>query len=338
MGSVRTGCSRIRGHTLDADQVVTAFFRERPELWSEDVETVLTILVFDPSSCNGESAAACTFEVVTLIPLVKPLKYADEGYAVAKSIKKGRTKTKDAAKTAGKTCKFNSFTADTPVLMADGSKKPIKDVKLGDLVMAVNPITGVTGPREVIDLIRHSGLHTMVKVRLADGTVLDATDEHPFWVENAQSWVEAIDLAPGDVLVEADGDKNLVFATLVTKQDLTAYNLTVVDLHTYFAGAEPVLVHNAGGYTPPPTDRVLQGFPDASFVGRGSPKKGGGYRPRWSLPDGRVLEWDSQHGTVEMWTNAKKNAKHLGEFDPDSGSQLPGNTGKPIKGRKLGGC
>ncbi|MFF3432025.1 colicin E3/pyocin S6 family cytotoxin [Streptomyces sp. NPDC002602] len=55
------------------------------------------------------------------------------------------------------------------------------------------------------------------------------------------------------------------------------------------------------------------------------------------MPDGRILEWDSAHGTIEMWTNGKKNAKHVGEFDPNSGNQLPGNKGKPVPGRKLGG-
>ena len=35
---------------------------------------------------------------------------------------------------AVQSCLTNSFTGDTLVLMADGSKKPIKDVKLGDKV------------------------------------------------------------------------------------------------------------------------------------------------------------------------------------------------------------
>ncbi len=38
-------------------------------------------------------------------------------------------------------CLTNSFTGDTLVLMADGTRKPIKDVKLGDKVMATDPIT-----------------------------------------------------------------------------------------------------------------------------------------------------------------------------------------------------
>jgi len=78
-------------------------------------------------------------------------------------------------------------------------KKPIKDVKLGDEVMATDPETGETGPRKVLDLIRHGGLHTMVAARLSDGSAIDATDRHPFWVESRGEWVDAIDLQPGDV-------------------------------------------------------------------------------------------------------------------------------------------
>lgn len=143
------------------------------------------------------------------------------------------------------TC-LNSFTGTTLVLMADGTKKPIRDVKLGDWVMAADPKTGETGPRKVIDLIRHSGPHTLVAVRLSDGSTIDATDKHPFWVETRGEWVDAIDLQPGDVVIDADGDRLTVTSLGISEQDLTAYNLTVDGLHTYFAGSDSVLVHNAG--------------------------------------------------------------------------------------------
>nr|WP_307175341.1 Hint domain-containing homing endonuclease [Streptomyces africanus] len=43
------------------------------------------------------------------------------------------------------TCKVgNSFTPDTKVLMADGSTKRIKDVDIGDRVLATDPETGET--------------------------------------------------------------------------------------------------------------------------------------------------------------------------------------------------
>ncbi|NYG58766.1 RHS repeat-associated protein [Nocardioides daedukensis] len=161
----------------------------------------------------------------------------------------GRSRIASGAAKAGtevaETC-LNSFTGTTLVLMADGTKKPIKDVKVGDKVMATDPETGETGPRKVIDLIRHSGPHTMVAVRLSGGSMIDATDHHPFWVESRGEWVDAIDLQPGDVVITADGDRLTVTKRGITEQDLTAYNLTVQGVHAYFAGSDSVLVHNAG--------------------------------------------------------------------------------------------
>lgn len=49
---------------------------------------------------------------------------------------------------------------------------------LGDLVMATDPETGESGPRKVVDLIRHSGPHLIVAARLSDGSTIDATDQH----------------------------------------------------------------------------------------------------------------------------------------------------------------
>lgn len=149
-----------------------------------------------------------------------------------------------------KTC--NSFTAATPVLMADGSKKPIKNVEVGDEVAAADPATGEAGSRVVTDLIRHSGPHTMVDVQLADATVIEATDEHPFWVESRGQWIDAIDIWPGDVLKTAVGTRVQVTAIKVHREDLRAYNLTVDDLHTYHVGEDEVLVHNDScGIRPP---------------------------------------------------------------------------------------
>ncbi|MBL0887600.1 polymorphic toxin-type HINT domain-containing protein [Myceligenerans indicum] len=140
----------------------------------------------------------------------------------------------------------NSFDAGTFVLMADGTRKPIEDVELGDKVIATDPETGEQGPRQVIDLIRHGGPHTMVDVELSDGSQVDATDEHPFWVVSAGEWVDAIDLEIGDVVSTADGATLTIVSVDVSRYDLTAYNLTVSELHTYHVGTADVLVHNCG--------------------------------------------------------------------------------------------
>jgi len=74
------------------------------------------------------------------------------------------------------------------------------------------------------------------------------------------------------------------------------------------------------GYVPPP--KQLEGFPDARRV----PSKN--QRARWGLPGGNILEWDYQHGEVEMYDKTGK--KHLGSFDPKTGQQIK----DPVKGRR----
>ncbi|WP_170208924.1 polymorphic toxin-type HINT domain-containing protein [Cellulomonas oligotrophica] len=152
----------------------------------------------------------------------------------------------DLVEAAGTACRTNSFDAGTLVLMADGSHKAIEDVELGDDVIATDPKTGEQGPSKVIDLIRHGGVHTMVDVEFSNGTQVDATDEHPFWVASQATWVDAIDLRLGDVVTTAAGTSLMVESVRVSVYDLMAYNLTIADLHTYHVGVGEILVHNAG--------------------------------------------------------------------------------------------
>ncbi|CAI8735870.1 Toxin [Pseudomonas sp. IT-P253] len=68
-----------------------------------------------------------------------------------------------------------------------------------------------------------------------------------------------------------------------------------------------------------PAPNGLSAFPDATKASRKtSVKGGGGLRKRWTTPKGTILEWDSQHGAVEMYD---KRGRHLGEYDPTTGEQ-----------------
>lgn len=63
----------------------------------------------------------------------------------------------------------------------------------------------------------------------------------------------------------------------------------------------------------------LIAFPDALRANRKTRVKGGGaLRKRWKTLRGTIFEWDSQHGTVEMYN---KRGLHLGEYDPTTGEQ-----------------
>lgn len=157
----------------------------------------------------------------------------------------------DAAATTGlrdaaESC-LNSFTADTPVLMADGKREPIADVKVGDKVLATDPETGRTEARPVTALIRHSGKHAMVDLTLSDGSTVKTTDHHPFWDASTRTFTDAIELRVGDQVLRDHGRTLTISAKHVYDRNLTAYNLQIDGIHTYYAGTTPVLVHNSCG-------------------------------------------------------------------------------------------
>jgi len=64
----------------------------------------------------------------------------------------------------------------------------------------------------------------------------------------------------------------------------------------------------------------LPAFPDAKkAVSKTLIKGGGKFRYRWKDSKKTIYEWDSQHGTVEVYDKSGRN--HLGEFDPVTGKQ-----------------
>ncbi|MEU5596466.1 polymorphic toxin-type HINT domain-containing protein [Streptomyces sp. NPDC020298] len=160
-----------------------------------------------------------------------------------------------------KECKTaNSFTPDTKVLMADGTAKKIKDVDIGDKVLATDPKTGETRTETVTAEIKGQGLKHLVKVTVdIDGkkgsktASVTATDGHPFWVPGLGEWIKATDLHSGEWLETRAGTRVQVTAVQRwTVLQTTVHNLTVKDLHTYYvvAGETPVLVHNSSCSVP----------------------------------------------------------------------------------------
>jgi hypothetical protein len=146
----------------------------------------------------------------------------------------------------------HSFDPSTPVLMADGSTKPIKDVKVGDKVESNDPKTGSDKAEPVVLLHdNHDTDLADVTVESSDGTttVLHTTWHHPFWDATHSKWVEAHDLKPGTALHSLDSKTTETVVDVhswVGQHDMR--DLTVAEIHTYYviAGTTPVLVHNCG--------------------------------------------------------------------------------------------
>ncbi|MFE6614018.1 polymorphic toxin-type HINT domain-containing protein [Amycolatopsis sp. NPDC057786] len=162
-------------------------------------------------------------------------------------------------------CPTNSFVPGTLVLMADGSRKPIESIKVGDLVAATNPETGTSGARSVAALITGSGQKDLVDITIdtdgdagdATGTIV-ATDGHPFWNDSSRTWTDAEDLTAGERLRTPDGRSLAITATRQRTAPQTVHNLSITGINTYYvvAGEAPVLVHNAGCVTTPGRDLI----------------------------------------------------------------------------------
>ncbi|MFF3518185.1 polymorphic toxin-type HINT domain-containing protein [Streptomyces sp. NPDC002573] len=155
----------------------------------------------------------------------------------------------DVYEEARTACKVNSFPGTTEVVLADGSRKALRDVRTGDLLLATDPATGRAQGEPVTRTFHHTTVD-LVDVVLTDGGRLTSTPGHRFYV-TGRVWTLASDLRHGDTLRGPDGTLRTVAALHDRHQATprTVYDLTVSGLHTFYAVAgsnTPVLVHNCG--------------------------------------------------------------------------------------------
>ena len=88
------------------------------------------------------------------------------------------------------------------VVMADGSRKAIEDVAVGDLVTSFNIAEGAFEPKPVVMTHAVQTAKRRVRVRHASG-VLECTEDHEVWTAN-RGYVKAIDLTTSDVIQLGD--------------------------------------------------------------------------------------------------------------------------------------
>lgn len=92
------------------------------------------------------------------------------------------------------------MTGDTLVRMANGSEKPLRDVRPGDEVATYEKGKIATSR---ITAQRSSGVDDVYRVQTKSGKILRANERHPFLVdtEGKRTWVRLRDLKPGMLLV-----------------------------------------------------------------------------------------------------------------------------------------
>ncbi len=233
-----------------------------------------------------------------------------------------------------KVCRLHSFVAGTRVLMADGSTKPIAEVRVGDSVKATDPATGQTSDRAVVDTIVHTDEGDMTRLTVSgsensQGSV-EATSWHPVWVEDEGKFVEIGDLEPGQRLRAADGSRPVVADVRRYEKFEPVYDLTVEAVHTYHvvAGSVDVLVHNctrkadfvadaSGTVVPTSQSRMAEGFEATDFATFDVASKGKG----WILPDGSKVRLMDPSGQ----------APRRASFTNGDGGPISPFTGKPVQ-------
>lgn len=162
-------------------------------------------------------------------------------------------------------CATNSFSAGTLVVMADGSAKPISQVKVGDKVEATDPTTGKAVAATVSHLFLnddHSLADVLVRERDGATATLHATQGHRFWDRTLDEWVLATQLRAGDALLADDGSQVVVEAVHSWQGSQWMYDLTVDGIHTFYvtAGSASMLVHNCPIDLPETSGLMRQAF------------------------------------------------------------------------------
>ncbi|MFI6596630.1 polymorphic toxin-type HINT domain-containing protein [Nonomuraea sp. NPDC050536] len=158
----------------------------------------------------------------------------------------------EAEKAVKAACRVNSFLPGTLVRLADGTAKPIEKLEPGAKVLASDPASGRTEGKQVVASIAGLGMKRLVQVVVETGDArvgsVVATEGHPFWVADRNSWMEAGRLRSGMWLTTDSGAQVRIREVRPYSAYASVHNLTVGDVHTYYvvSGAGDLLVHNCG--------------------------------------------------------------------------------------------
>lgn len=166
--------------------------------------------------------------------------------------------------------------------------KDIENLREGDVVLARDPETGEVAYRRIVDVFSRTTYHLRVlTIRGPDGEELPplkTTDEHPFWVIEADAFLPAGELEVGDTFLAPDGRESTLISTLREShpEGVTVWNFEVEGAHTYFVlpgdpqtrhslHGTPVLVHNARSRICGGAD---SGKPPKNLTPRGAKRRG----------------------------------------------------------------
>ena len=132
------------------------------------------------------------------------------------------------------------FLAGTLVTMANGTKKPIEEIQVGDIVLAYDEESQEMKPDKVVHVFQHDKEDTYL---IVNGK-LKVTPVHR--VLSKGEWIEIGRLKVGDTLTNKEGQPISIESIEQISEIVNIYNFEVNPYHTYTVGMgdEEIIVHN----------------------------------------------------------------------------------------------
>ena len=279
LGDDDPGVSQIlAGEGISQDQINTARVTKTKsvsdELLQLGVDLLKGLIGYDDiKRCVHGDFAACLITVVTNLPwtkvfsgIAKVARFIPRALQVVEDFGRaeqeadrvleavGRAKDEvGAERRVAPPC--NSFAGGTLVVMADGSRKPIDQVHVGDAITngQAGELAGGGDQRHVVTAVQvtytdRDYTDVIVDTGRGAGTVT-GTAGHLYWDATTGRWTPARALRVGERLQTENGATVSITGIRDYTATMVTYNLTIDQLHTYYvqAGTTPLLVHNCGG-------------------------------------------------------------------------------------------
>lgn len=135
---------------------------------------------------------------------------------------------------------------EEPVLMGDGTWRPIKDIKIGDEVITFHPKTMETSITKVINHFVKETTKKIVEVTTVSGRKIVVTEDHKIMTESG--WVKAGDLEGHKVAISMLPDNFLTFVPVLSvfeKPNVEIADITVDSENHSFIAGDGFCVHNS---------------------------------------------------------------------------------------------
>lgn len=109
----------------------------------------------------------------------------------------------------GAVCLIQCMTGDTPVMLEDGSERPLREVRVGDRIATYRD--GALSVAAVTNWASN-GLDSVFAIKTISGRIVRANGRHPFLVNEAGElkWVRTKDLRPGQKMLRVNGESGRV--------------------------------------------------------------------------------------------------------------------------------